>query len=84
MMFGEVFRSIVICFTPVDAELALADVVMDPLEAHIDGFGVALIGIVIGDACYGIVFGINYCWRLMVLKREKSCSDGGSLFVIEE
>ena len=26
---------------------------MDPLEAHIDGFGVALIGIVIGDACYG-------------------------------
>ena len=84
MMFGEVFCSIVIFFTPVDAELALADAVTDPLEAHINGFGVALLDSVVFDACCGIVFGINYCWRLMVLKCEKSCSDGGSLFAIEE
>ena len=82
-MFGEVFRSIVICFTPVDAELALADAVTDPLEAHINGFGVALLDSVVVDACCGIVLGINYCWRLMVLKCKKSCSDGGSLFAIE-
>ena len=83
MMFGEVVRSIVICFTPVDAEVALADAVTDPVEAHIDGFGAALLDNVIGDACCGIVVGINYCWRLRVLKCKKSCSDGGSLFAIE-
>ena len=50
MVFGEVVRSIVVCFTPVDAEVALADAVTDPVEAHIDGFGSALLVSVIGDA----------------------------------
>ena len=53
-------------------------------EAHIDSFGAALLDSVIGNACCGIVVGINYCWWLRVLKYEKSCYDGGSLFAIEE
>ena len=36
MVFGEVVLYIVVCFTPVDAELALAEVVTDPVEAHIN------------------------------------------------
>ena len=72
MMFGEVVRSIVICFTPVDAEVAWADAVTDPVEAHTNGFVAALLDSVIGDACYGIVVGINYCWWLRVLKCKKS------------
>ena len=51
MVFVEVFRSIFVCFTPVDAEVALEDAVTDPGEAHIDGFGAALLDSVIGDAC---------------------------------
>ena len=84
MMFGEVVRSIVVCFTPVDTEVAVADAVTDQVEAHIEGFGAELLDSIIGNACCVIVAGINYCWRLRVLKCEKSCSDGGSLFSIEE
>ena len=83
MVFGEVVRSIVVWFTPVDAEVALADAVTDPVEAHIDGFGAAFPDSVIGDAWCDIVVGINYCWRLSVLKWKKIFSDGGSLFSIE-
>ena len=61
MVFGELVCSIVVCFTPVDAEVALADAVTDPVEAHIDIFGVALLDSFIGDACGGVVVGINYC-----------------------
>ena len=60
MVFGEVVRSIVVCFTPVDAEVALAGAVTDPVETHIDSFGVAFLDSVIGDACCGIVVGMNY------------------------
>ena len=84
MVFGEVVRSIVVYFTPVNAKVALADAVTDPVEAHIDGFGAALLDSVIVYSCCGIVVFINYCWRSRVLKCDKSCSDGGSLFVIEE
>ena len=63
--------------------MALADAVTDPVEAHINVFGAALLDSVIGDACCVIVVRINYCWRLRVLKCEKSYSDGGSLFAIE-
>ena len=51
MVFGEVVCSIIVCLTPVDAEVALADAVKDQVEAHIGGFGAALLEIVIGDAC---------------------------------
>ena len=80
MMFGEVVRSIFICFTPVDAELDLVDAVTDPVEAHIDGFGAALLDSVIEHACCIIVVGINYFWWLRVLNCEKSCSDVSSLY----
>jgi hypothetical protein len=46
-------------------ELALADVVMNPVEAHIDGFGVFLFDGVIGeDASGGAVVSYNGCGRL--------------------
>ena len=44
---------------PLDAEVALADALADPVEAHIDGFGAALLDSVIGYACCGIVVSIN-------------------------
>ena len=84
MVFGVVVCSIIVCFTPVDAEVSLADAVTDPVEAHINGFGAALLDSVIGDACCGIVVVINYCWRLRVMKCEKSFSDGSSLSAIKE
>ena len=58
-IFDEVVHSIVICFTPVDAEVALAEAVTYSVEAHIDGFGAAFLDSVIGNACCGIVVGIN-------------------------
>ena len=59
MVFSRVVCIIVVCFTSVDAEVALSDAVTDPVEAHIDGFGAAFLDSVIGNACCGIVVGIN-------------------------
>ena len=50
MVFGEVVCSIVVCFLPVDAGVDLVDAVTDPVEAHIDSFGLALLDSVLGDA----------------------------------
>ena len=61
MVFSRVVCIIVVCFTSVDAEVALSDAVTDPVEAHIDGFGAALLESIIAYACCGIIVGINYC-----------------------
>jgi hypothetical protein len=50
MVLGEVVGQIVGATPPVDEELALGDVVFDPVEAHVDGFSAALFDSVVGNA----------------------------------
>ena len=50
-MFGEIICSIQLAFSPKHMELFLLDSVADPIKAHVDGFGAALLYGVVGDAC---------------------------------
>ena len=50
MVLGGVVGQIVGATAPVDEELALGDVVFDPVEAHVDGFSAALFDSVVGNA----------------------------------
>ena len=50
MMLGKVVRFVEAAALPIDMELALADTIANPVEAHIDSFGTLLFDSVVGDA----------------------------------
>ncbi len=68
MMLGEVISQVVRALFPVDAELALADPISNPVEAHVDGFRAALFDAVIDDAVSYLVVGLDRCGRLGMAK----------------
>ena len=56
MVFGDVVGKIVATFLPVDAKLALVGAILEPVEAHVDGFRSALLdGAMDDSSCCGIV-----------------------------
>lgn len=59
MMLGKIVSAIEDAFFPVDVELALADAIADPIEAHVNGFGALLLHGVVGDAGSGAVVSDN-------------------------
>eukprot|EP00978_Attheya_sp_CCMP212_P005112 scaffold11298_cov50-Attheya_sp.AAC.3 len=50
VMFGKVICQISSAFPPVDMELAFCSSILEPVKAHVDGFGAALFDCVIDDA----------------------------------
>jgi hypothetical protein len=50
MMFSKVIGFVKSAGFPIDMELALADTVANPVQAHIDGFGAFLFDSIIGNA----------------------------------
>ena len=50
MMLGEEVGEVVAAFAPMDDVLVLGDAVLDPVKAHVHGFGAALLDGVINDA----------------------------------
>ncbi len=50
VMFGEVIGQINSATAPVDKELALGDMVLDPVKVHANGFGARLFDSVIDNA----------------------------------
>ena len=49
VVLGKVVGQVVSSAAPVDEELALVDAVSDPVKAHVNGFGAALLHCVVGD-----------------------------------
>jgi hypothetical protein len=74
MVFGEVVSHVGGAAFPVDNELALADAVADPVEAHVNGFGAFLSDGVIGDAHGILVVGLDGRGRLGMAQ----LSEGGA------
>jgi hypothetical protein len=64
VVFGEVIGKVGFARLPMDAEVALADTVAYPIEAHVDSFGLALIDGIVDDAMGAGVIDLNGCWRL--------------------
>jgi hypothetical protein len=60
VMFGEVIGSIVEAFAPVNEEHAIFDAVFYPVKAHVDGFGLALFYIGVGDTGSDGIVGLDW------------------------
>jgi hypothetical protein len=85
MMFGEVVRMIVGASFPVDDELALSYAIADPVETHVDGFGLSLFDSVIGYSLGGAVVSLNGGGRLWVAQFSEGNANGAGIFgVVEE
>jgi hypothetical protein len=77
VMFSEIVSIVVSARFPMDEELALAyHTVTNPIEAHVDGLGSALLGGVVGNAGIGDVIGLPRCGWLGVVKFEESSAKG--------
>ena len=68
---------------PVDKELVAASAVMDPVEAHVDGFGALLFDGVICKSNSGLVVYLHGCGLLGVAEFAEQCADGDSFLSID-
>ena len=64
VVFRVVVGKILGALAPMDEEMALADTIAYPIEAHIHGFGAALFDGVIYDTCCTGIVRLNRRWRL--------------------
>jgi hypothetical protein len=84
MMFSEIISSVQNSSFPIDMELALADAVANPVEAHVNGFGSFLFDRVIGDAKGGTVVSYNWSRRLGIAKFLKARTNRARFFAVVE
>ena len=64
MMFCVVVCIVFAAFAPIDEELIVGDTVADPVEAHVDGFGSALLDGVVGESNCNFIVGLDGSCRL--------------------
>ena len=70
---------------PVDTELALLDAVLEPVEAHVNGFRTALFDCAVHDALSAFVVGLDGSGRLGVAKFNEGLADWAAcLGIVEE
>jgi len=69
VVFAEVVSVVLLTASPVDAILALANAIFDPVKAHVDGAGVTLADVVIGESGGGAVYQARTTTQA-VLRRE--------------
>jgi hypothetical protein len=84
VVFGVVVGKIVCSLSPMDEELALADSVADPVEAHIHGFGSSLFDCFVADSGGTGVVGLDGSGWLWMAHVVEDGSEHGSLFAVVE
>lgn len=83
-MFGKIIGFVQGAGFPINMELALADAVANPVEAHINGFGAFLFDSVVGNASCSTVVCYNGCGRLRMTEFLQADSKGARIFAIVE
>ena len=83
MMLGEVVTFVGVPRLPVDEKLFLSNVILDPMELHVDGLGPPLFDLAIGKSYSSGVVNLNGSGWLWVAKVDECLSDGHSIFGIE-
>ena len=68
VVLGEVVAEVSAAGFPINDKLALPGAVLDPIEAHIDGFGYFLLDCAVGEAFRGRVFDADWSRWLQVPK----------------
>lgn len=71
-------------WSPVDVELFLTNAILDPVEAHVHRFGLALTDSSIGDAAGGGVVCLDWSWRLLMAHFVECDSEGDSIASVME
>ena len=64
VIFGEIIGTVCFAFAPIDFELALANAIANPLEAHTNGLGLFMFHGISGDAAFRFVVGCHWGCRL--------------------
>ena len=82
MMFGEVVTQVVSTFAPVHEELSLSNTVLNPIKAHVHGFGLALSHSTIGDASSTGIVSLYRCRWLRPSHFEENVADHDPVFSI--
>ena len=83
-MLGKVVAFIHRTRFPKDVELLLANRIVYPIEAHVNGLGVFLFDRVLGEPMAGTVVNLEWCGWLLVAKFFESMMKGDRLTSIVE
>jgi hypothetical protein len=68
----------------VDEELALPDMILDPIKMHIHGFGSFLFDHVIGESCGSGIIGLHWCWWLRMANFIEGDAERNGFLLVEE
>ena len=79
MVLGPIVGEILFTRLPIDAELALAFVVSEPVEAHVHCFGVFWLDFAIYDCISHSIVRLEGCSRLLMAEFLQNDSDIDSL-----
>ena len=66
VMLGEVVRHILTTLLPIYVELALLDLVLYPIKAHVDRLGSSLLNSSVAEICSKRIIGLYGCSWLLV------------------
>jgi hypothetical protein len=84
VVLGEVIGLVGSSRFPVDVELILANPILNPIETHVNGFGVFHLYSIVGDACSGAIVGLDGSGWLGMAKLGEGSPEGTGLLGIEE
>ena len=84
MVLGVVVPKIDVTWSVVDEELLLGFAILDPVEAHVDGFGSFLFYCFVGESDGGGVVDLNRGGWLGMSHFDECRSDGDGLLAVEE
>jgi hypothetical protein len=83
-VLGEVVSMVGFSWAPDNLVLALFDAVLEPIKAHVDGFGTALFDGAIEDPLSTFVVCANWCGGLWVAQVDEGLADWAELLGIHE
>ena len=83
-MLGKVVGLVECAAAPVDDKLPLSYAIAYPVEAHVDGFGAALLHGIVGDAGGGAIVGYDGRGRLGMAHFFETGAEGASILTIVE
>ena len=84
MVLGEIAGEIGVSYFPEDDNLALVDMILNPVESHVDGFGEELLDIIVGNTGSGGVVGGEGGGELWVSHFVYVIAEAGAILGFEE
>ncbi len=84
MVFGEIICTVGRAQLPENVKLALLDLVLDPIEWHVDGLGLLLFHGVIGNAASSAVVCLEWHGWLWVAKFIQGNAHGANSLCIQK